>query len=422
MHNIYIETYGCSANQNNSEIIAGMLAKAGLFIVQKAENADIIILNTCIVKGPTESKMRFRISELIRQKKPLIVTGCMPDVEAKAIKKISPNISLLGVHHIKEIINVVRKVLEGRTVKIISKENEIKLNAEKIPKSKIIGITQISEGCLGQCSYCFTRMAKGKLFSYPKDLILNSIQRDIESGAEEIWITSQDCGAYGLDNGKRTLPELLSEILKLKGKFFLRLGMMNPNNVQPMLDKLIELYKHKKMFKFLHIPMQSGSDSVLKDMGRKYQTKDFSDIIDAFRKEIPDIVIATDIICGYPSEKDEDFQKTLDLMKQTKPDIININRFWAMPKTKASRLKQLSREEIKKRALKMSFLHKQIGLEKNKLLIGQTLKCIIDEHAAQGMMGAKTMGYKQVLLKSGKIGEIADVKIANCSYNYLIGE
>jgi len=422
MYNIYIETYGCSANQNNSEIIAGMLAKAGLFIIKNAENADVLILNTCVVKGRTEQRMRSRILELSELKKPLIITGCMPDVEAKIIKKINPFVNLVGVHHIKDILNVVRKVIEGKTIEIISKQDEIKLNTEKIPKSRIIGITQISEGCLGQCAYCYTRLAKGKLFSYPKDLVLESVKKDIESGCKEIWITSQDCAAYGLDKGKRELPDLLNSVLKSRAKFFIRLGMMNPNNVKPMLNKLIECYKDKKMFKFLHIPLQSGSDSVLEDMRRGYKTKDFVEIVEKFRKEIPEILISTDIICGYPTETAEDFQKTLDLMKQLKPNIVNTSKFWAMPKTKAARLKQLASEEIKKRSVKMSFLHKQNGLEINKKLLGKEYSCIIEDFGNAGKMIARNINYIPILVEKAKIGEIVNVKVTGYNYNYLIGE
>ena len=441
MYNIYIETYGCSANQNNSEIIVGMLAKAGLFIVKNADNADFLILNTCVVKGPTEQRMRSRIQELSKIKKPLIVTGCMPDVESNVIKKINPFVNLVGVHHIKDILNVVRKVIEGKNIELISKKDEVKLNTEKIPKSRIIGITQISEGCIGQCAYCYTRLAKGKLFSYPKDLILESVKKDIESGCKEIWLTSQDCAAYGLDKGKRELPELLRDILKPKkrtnsflgcsekrifptsrAKFFIRLGMMNPNNVKPMLNKLIECYKDKKMFKFLHIPLQSGSDSVLEDMRRNYNVKDFIEIVNAFRKEIPDILISTDIICGYPTETEKDFEETLNIIKNIKPNIVNTSKFWAMPKTKAARLKQLSSEEIKKRSVKMTFLHKQNGLEINKALLGKEYSCIIDDFGNAGKMVARNINYLPILLNSGKIGEIVNVKVTGYNYNYLIGE
>ena len=416
---VYIETYGCSANQNNSEILGGLLTRNGFIVIQDPKNADAIIINTCVVKGRTEQKMRSAI--LLYRKKPLVVCGCMPDVEANIIKEIAPKASILGTHHFKNIVRVIKKTIEGERIEEVSKEDEIKLCQPKMPKNKIIGITQISEGCLGSCTYCYTRHAKGKLFSYPKDLILKSIQNDIDSGAKEIWITSQDCAAYCLDRGKRELPELLQSILKLKGKFFLRLGMMNPNNVKPMLNKLIEVYKDKKMYKFLHIPIQSGSDRVLEDMERKYKVEDFIEIVEKFRKEIPDILISTDIICGYPTEQEEDFQKTFDLVKQLKMDIVNTSMFWAMPKTFASRLKQLPSETIKQRSAKLSFLHKQINLEKNRAFVGKEFICLIDDFGSNKSMIARNINYKPIVVKTGKLGDIVNIKV-EVAENYILGE
>jgi MiaB-like tRNA modifying enzyme len=417
---VYIETYGCSANQNNSEILAGLLCSNGFTVLQNPKLADIIIINTCIVKGKTEQRMRSAIKNYSGKK--MVVCGCMPDVEAKIIKEIAPKASLLGTHHFSDIAKVVRKTIEGDRVELIDKQDEIKLCMPKIAKNKIIGINQISEGCLGSCTYCYTRQAKGKLFSYPKDLILKSIQNDISSGAKEIWLTSQDCAAYGMDKGKHELPELLEAILSLKGKFFVRLGMSNPNNVKPILKKLIECYKNKKMFKFLHIPIQSGSDKVLEDMERQYKIKDVEAIIQAFRKELPEMLISTDIICGYPAETEQDFEQTVQLIKKLKLDIVNTSKFCSMPRTFASRLKQLPSEEIKSRSSKLSFLHKQINLEKNKALVGKTYPCIIDDYEDAKTMIARNINYKPILIKSGKLGDYADIKIVNNTETHLLGK
>lgn len=415
----YIETYGCSANQNNSEILAGMLTGAGFIVIQDPKLADLIVLNTCIVKGPTEQKMRSAI-QLYKNKK-LIICGCMPDVEAKIIREIAPKASILGTHHFKDIIKVARKVMDNERFELVDKIDEIKLCMPKMPKNRIIGINQISEGCLGECSYCYTRLAKGKLFSYPKDLILKSIQNDLDSGAKEIWITSQDCAAYGMDKGKHELPELLNSILKLKGKFFLRLGMMNPNNVKPILGKLIECYKDKKMFKFIHLPIQTGSDKVLDDMERHYKTKDVLEIIEKFRAQFPEMLVSTDMICGYPTETESDFQMSLDLMKKIKPNIINTSKFWAMPKTFASRLKQLPSQEIKSRSERLSFLQKQLGLEINKNLVGKEYSCIVDEPGESGMI-ARNINYLPILIDKAKIGELINVRVVGFAKGYLTGK
>jgi len=422
MYNIYIETFGCSANQSNSEIMAGLLARAGLNIVKNKEIADVIILNTCIVKGPTEQRMCSRIKELASKK--LVVAGCMPSAEADKIKRIAPKAVLVGVHDFKKILLAVSSVIKGKQKEFLSERNEEMLCMPKIPFNKVISITQISEGCPGNCSYCFTKLAKGDLFSYSQQNILKSVKNDIAAGCKEIWLTSQDNAAYGMDYGSRMLPELLENILSLKGKFLVRLGMMNPNNVLPILHELIKCYKNEKMFKFLHIPLQSGSDKVLGAMNRNYSVKDFLKIINGFRKEIPDITVSTDIICGYPTETKEDFEQTLEIIKKIKPDILNISKFWSMPRTQASKLKQLSSEEIKKRSTRLALLHKEIALDNNKKWIEWQGKCLIDDFGKGNDMLARNNCYKMVVLKADKfmLGKSVNVRITEITPHYLHGE
>ena len=341
----------------------GLVRQAGLEITNNPDVADILVINTCIVKEPTEKKIERRISDLIKlyPKKPLIIAGCMPQV--RKIKQ--ENIFLLGTHHIKDITKLIRKIYENKVDEdFVSERNEEKLCLPKIPEKRDVGITQISEGCVGNCTFCITRLAKGKLFSYSEEKILKNIKNDLQSGAKEIWITSQDNAAYGLDKGKRKLPDLLRKILSLKGKFKVRVGMMNPENVLPILDELVEIYKHKKMKKFLHIPVQSGSNKILKLMNRRYKVEDFIKIVDSFKKEIPDLTLWTDIIVGFPGETEKDFEESLNLVKKIKPSFINISRFWVRKGTLAEKMKQLPQQEVKKRVKKLTSLFKEIKASK----------------------------------------------------------
>ena len=265
--NIYVETYGCAANQNNSEIIAGLLSTHGLNIVSNKEIADLAILNTCIVKGPTEQRMKFRIKELYKEfKHNLVITGCMPDVKLQDISNIAPLASIIGSHYIHKIPSTIKKMTSGKKIEKAGIANEMKLCMPKIKQNKIIGITQILEGCTGNCSFCITKKAKGELFSYPESMIIKNIKYDIATGCKEIWLTSQDNAAYGLDKGEYKLVKLLNKITNIKGKFLIRIGMMNPNHVLNILEDLIQCYYSEKIFKFLHIPLQSGSDKILEDM------------------------------------------------------------------------------------------------------------------------------------------------------------
>ena len=350
---LYFETYGCAANQNNTEIMKGLCLQAGLQITNNPDIADLLIINTCIVKEPSEKKIEFRISELGKKysNKPIIIAGCMPQVRNEKLQ--NKNLYLLGIHHVKDICKLIRKILESRyeEKEFLTEKFEEKLCLPKVPARKDIGITQISEGCNSFCSFCIVKKAKGKLFSYPQEDIIKNIENDLKAGAKEIWITSQDNASYGLPE-KRKLPELMRKILSLKGNFQIRLGMMNPENVLPILPSLIEIYKNKKMKKFLHIPVQSGSNRILKKMNRNYKVEDFLKIVKEFRKQIPNLILWTDIIVGFPTETEEDFEKTLELIKKIKPDRINLSRFWQLKGTEASSLQQLPVQEIKNRAKK----------------------------------------------------------------------
>jgi len=343
MVNINLITYGCTANQDNSAIIKGILTSKGHNIVESPSKADIIIINTCIVKGVTANKVRSAIGRF--RHKRLIITGCMAESEQKLLKKIAPNASLVNTFHITEISSIVNSTLNNKICILNGKRKEEKLSLPKIFKNNK-AIIQISEGCTSSCTFCETKLAKGHITSYPEVSIVSELKNYIKQGHKFINITSTDNGCYGLDIGT-SLPALLKRLVSVQGSFQLRIGMMNPQHVKLFLKDLIDVYKSPKIIKFLHIPLQSGSNKVLKEMNRHYTTNDFKHIINEFRKSIPGISISTDIIVGYPTENEKDFNQTIKLIKETKPDVLNISKFAPRPRTRASKLKQLPTELIK---------------------------------------------------------------------------
>jgi len=425
---IFIETYGCSANQNNSEIMAGLLSQAGFLITNNEELAEIIIINTCVVKSKTESKIQRRIQDL-KSKKLIIVAGCMPETDIKALKKLNKNLIFLGTHHFKDIVKIIkdyqeRNLGEKEQQEYLSRKNEEKLNLPKVPQNKLISIHQISEGCLGECSYCKTRLAKGKLFSYPQENIIKSIESDLQNGAKEIWLTSQDCASYELDRDKAELPELLDRIFALKHNFKLRLGMMNPNHVLPILNELIEIYKNKEMYKFLHIPIQSASNKLLKDMRRYYQIKDAEKIINAFTKAIPNITIATDIIVGYPTETQEDHQQNLEFIRKFKPSVLNLSKFSKHKQTPAGKLKELPNKIVKERTTELMKEHRRTAEENKKVFLNKEIEVFIDKKISENLYEARDENYNIVLIKTSKenLGKNVSVIIKEVGVHHLIGE
>ncbi len=340
---IFVKTFGCTLNQGDSEVIKGILNKEGRALVNSESEADLIIVNTCGVKTPTQNRVISYLKKISKNKK-VIVGGCLPSM--LNIKEYVPNI--LGTFGPNSILKIKDFVKNTKNQAISDRKPRIK--APRLRFDKEVAIIPISQGCLGRpCSYCSVKSARGNLKSYKKSAILKEVEKSVKEGCAIIKITAQDTGCWGKDINDN-LPNLLKSILKVKGNYKIRLGMMNPNYAFGYLDDLVRLYKNKKMMKFLHIPVQSGSDKVLADMKRGYKIKDFNKVVKRFRKEITGISIATDIIVGYPTESEGDFKKTLKLVKAVKPEVLNISKFAPRPNTYAATLKQLNIEEINKRS------------------------------------------------------------------------
>ncbi len=427
----YLETFGCTANQNNSEIMAGILAGAGFILTKNPELADIIIINTCIVKSKTESKIKRRIQDLKKETKNklMIIAGCMPQTDFKKLKKLSNNSIFLGTNHTKDIVNLIKdfqekRLDEKRQISYISEDRETKLLVPKLPQNSLISIHQISEGCLGDCSFCRARLAKGKLYSYPEGRILESIESDLVNGAKELWLTSQDNASYGFDRGKLELADLLKKILELKHKFKLRLGMSNPNNVLPIINELLEVYKDKKIFKFLHIPIQSASNKVLKDMNRFYTIKQAEEIINKFKERFPQGVIATDIIVGYPTETQEDHELNLKFIKKYRPDVLNISKFSSHKQTPAGKLKPLSSGIIKKRTSELMEVHRETAKSNKLQYLGKIISVFIDKKVGENLHQARDENYNIIFLKCSKenLGKEVNVKITQIGVHNMVGE
>ncbi len=410
--NIYIKTYGCTLNTSDSELMAGLLKKADFKIVDNSDDAFVIIINTCAVKSPTQEKF-FSYLEKLKKRykyKKIIITGCIPQTMPKKLKSYP----LLGTSQITNIVQLVEEVLHENPVKILKRENFPRLNLPKIRKNKIIEIIPICEGCLGApCSYCIVKKARGNLRSYPKEEIIKQARKAlIKDNVKELWLTAQDTGCYGKDINS-SLPELLDELIKIPKEFKIRLGMLNPNHAYELLDKLIKIYRSDKMFKFLHIPVQSGNDEILKEMKRNYTSEQFKEIIKRFRAEIPNISIATDIIVGFPGETEEQFQDSLNLIKETVPDVLNRNRYWKRPKTPAAKMKnQIDNKEKKRRSSLLTDIFKNISRMRNERWLGWTGTVLIDEKGKDNSLIARNFAYKPVIIKGDyKIGDKIKVQI-----------
>lgn len=412
----YIEVYGCTANQSDASLVKGILYNKGHTEVETVEQADILILLTCTVIGTTEQRMLSRIKKLKKTGKKIIISGCMPAVQSHLIKKIDPDSLQIKPTDIQNIIYY----LDDK--KNITDQKE---NKTFFPKryDDIFAPIMISEGCIFSCSYCITSKARGKLKSFPVDQIKNKIIESLEQDCREIRITAQDTASYGIDIDLN-LGILLNEITKIEGDYKIRVGMMNPFTLQNSLSDIIKSYQNPKIYKFFHIPVQSGSNKILEKMDRKYTLEDFKKIVKTFRKKYSDITLATDIIVGFPQETDQDFQKTISLLKDIKPDITNITRFSPRPLTKAKKMKEkIDTNTAKKRSKILSELCKNISKENNQKLVGRNFEILLTKIGKNNTLVGRNNSYKPVVIKEKNfsIGQIVNVEIIKAEDTYLVG-
>ena len=424
--NVWIEAYGCSANIADSEIIAGTLNSHGYNIVNCIDDSDLNIIVTCSVKDSTEHKMLHRIQQLTGDNKPLLVAGCLTKTERKKIEKINPNVGLLGPNSLDRSVEAVNLTLSNNKIVFLDDSSAEKVNLPKLRVNKSISIVEIASGCLSNCSFCQTKISKGNLKSYRPGSIISQIKNDVKDGCNEIWLTSTDNGCYGKDI-KSNLVELLKLCTKIEGNYKLRIGMLNPMYLSEILYDLILVYKNEeKIFKFLHIPVQSGSNKILKQMYRGHDIEIFKKTINEFRKSIPEITIATDVIVGFPNETEEDFKLTMDLIRETEPDIINISKYSQRSGTVSSRLKNISSDQRKIRSTILHSLSRDISRRRNTLWKGWIGDVYIDE-ITNTLVQGRNYAYKSVIINNAitlnlRFGQIIKVKVVDSSQYSLFAE
>jgi MiaB/RimO family radical SAM methylthiotransferase len=263
------------------------------------------------------------------------------------------------------------------------------------------------------------------LRSYSIKEITDRVQSDFVAGAKEFWITSQDTACYGRDL-HINLAELLQKVADLSGDFKVRVGMMTPNLVTDMQKELIVSFKNDKIFKFLHLPVQSGDNDTLKRMRRFYTSEQFKRIVEAFRTEFPDLALATDIIVGFPGETNNAFENTIKLLEEVKPDVVNVSKFFSRPKTAAAQIQDglVDRDEIKRRSAVTAELAKQVSFERNRRWVGWEGEVLVDEKGkVEGSWVGRNFAYKPVAVKSkdNLLGKTVKVKVVEALTTYLKG-
>ena len=419
MAKIFVEAYGCSASFADSEMISGLIVNGGHTLATSPSESDLNLIVTCSVKDTTANKMMYRIKSL--KTSPLIVAGCLAKAEQNNVEKFTENASLLGPNSLGKTLDVINSTLMGKKQIALEDSDLSKVGLPKVRLNSAVGIVEIASGCMSECTFCQTKLAKGDLSSYRLGDIVRQVQTEIKEGCKEVWLTSTDNGCYGFDIGT-DLPTLVNAVSEIPKDFMIRVGMMNPMYMSRIKQNLIESYDNEKVFKFLHIPVQSGSDKVLNDMKRGHTSETFREIVKKTKERFENFTISTDIIVGFPSETEEDFQKTIALLDETKPDVVNLSKYSARPGTDAAELKQIDAAEIKRRSKVIFNQINKISLKSNEKWIGWKGKVLFDENTEEGIKG-RNYAYKPISVNDKvSIGQSHVVEITNATRKRLIGK
>lgn len=339
---VYVKIYGCQHNQSDGEYMMGQLRDYGYTLVDSVEECDVVVVNSCTVKNPSESRALFAISQARDTGKAAVLAGCVPSGDKKLCESSFLNgVSMLDVSQLDRIVDVVEESLKGHTVRLMEKRHSpTSLSLPKIRRDELVEIIPINAGCLGNCTYCKTKFARGSVVSQPIHDIVERAKQVASEGVRMIELASEDMGAYGIDIGTNIVELLLKLSDHLPEGVMVRTGMTNPPYMMAHIDGIIEALKRPNIFSLMHIPVQSGSDNVLRSMKREYTVGEFSFLVDRLREAIPDIYLITDIICGFPAESDSDWEESLALVQKYRFHGIYSSKFFGRPGTPAKKMKQ----------------------------------------------------------------------------------
>lgn len=415
---LVVISQGCAANFGDGEKIARIFSDdyRVTFGMREAQKPEAFILNVCTVKGNAGALKLLRESIEAAPEAKLLITGCAPKDFREEVAKITDKVIYTSL---KELLASDCHAPHGaRNDAQDFRDHRGARDDGILRESPLVGIVNIEEGCLDACAYCSTRLVKGHLHSYSTAAIVQQVKSLVADGCVEIQLTGQDCGCYGFDTGTN-LAELVQQILaEVPGDYKIRLGMGNPRHMLQYADKLLECFEDDRIYKFIHLPVQSGSDRILKVMNRKHNVQDYVKLSETFCKRYPLFTLSTDLIVGFPGETEQDFKDTLQVLRDTRPTVCNITRFVARPNTPAFSMPGAISDEIKhKRSAALAAAFQQIALENNSRWIGSTERVTVEKAGYRaGTYIARNAAYRPVAITSDiplKPGERFTVTISD---------
>ena len=424
---VYIETSGCAINRFYSEVLAGLLRDKCFTLVDRPDHADIIVLNACVIKKPTEDRMIARAKSLYKLNAHLIISGCLAEMLSSRLRKMFPKASVIGIHNIARIPELIEKIEPKEPILLINEPEPYPdmLVKPRILEKPYIAVVPIAKGCLGSCTYCIDKLIWGHLKSYPREKIIEEIKQLVNKGIKEIRLSGQDTGPYGWDLGY-TLADLLADISNIPGDFMIRIGMASPDTLMRIIDDLLDIMvSEKRIYRYIHIPVQSGSNRILKLMQRKYRAEDFEELVKTIRSRLGETVtIATDIISSFPTESEEDHNATIELLKRVKPDIVNLSRYGDRPGVPSSKIYPKVHSGVSKRRTREIYnVIRKISLEKNRRYVGEKLDVLLLDKENSRLLG-RTINYRIVAIPENstlQLGKWVKVEINDATWKVLYG-
>ena len=423
-----IISQGCAANFGDGERIARALAAQHpnsriLFSLPDrgspesgCGNApDAIYLNVCTVKGNAGAIKLLRNALEAFPESTIFITGCAPKDFREEARKITDKIAFTSL---EEIAHQQKADWQP-----------IKTAPGTLRESPYIGIVNIEEGCLDACAFCSTHLVKGRLRSYAPEGIVEQVKRLVDDGCTEIQLTGQDCACYGFDIGTDLATLTQSILAHVPGDYRMRLGMGNPRHMMQYAESLFECFQDERLYKFIHIPVQSGSDSVLRAMNRRHTASDFRRLAEEFNTRFPLATLSTDLIVGFPGESEQDFEATLQLLRDTRPTVANITRFVARPGTAAARMEADAAlrvpDSVKhERSAVLAAAFQEIAQQNNAAWIGRECRVTAEKAGhRRGTSIARNEAYRPVALVGDiPAGKSLKVRITGAEPFALIGE
>lgn len=388
---VAVISQGCAANFGDGEKVARLLSAnyRVAFSIPKDEEPEAFYLNVCTVKGNAGALKLIRESHDAYPGAHIFLLGCTPKDFQKDASALLSSVRFTTAKELESRLGSSAEIFNTQTCALRS--------------SPFIGIVNIEEGCLDACAFCSTHLVKGRLRSNPAQAIVEQVRGLVYDGCKEIQLTGQDCACYGFDTGTN-LAELVQNILvHVPGDYKIRLGMGNPRHVFPYLEPLLECFADERVYKFVHLPVQSGSERILKAMNRKHTVSDYAELVHAFKKHFERFTISTDMIVGYPGETNEDFNDTMNLLKETKPTVCNITRFVPRPQTVAHALNTTAMvdDNIKhNRSAALAQTFQEIAQQNNLRWVGYEGFVVVEKNGhRQGTTIARNEAYNPVALQ-----------------------